>query len=128
MMLRFLRNSRHASAIALLALVTGQWLSCSCAQGPVAERETGHHSTAVQDPHACCVTTDGLRAESTCCSQSTLHREPAVVASAIGTDPMLTPAAHATGVAHTVPRRVTRGPAHAAAGATRPPLPVILRI
>jgi hypothetical protein len=127
MMLRLLRNSRHAAAIALLALVAGQWLSCSCAENAIAVGESGHRSTKVQDPHACCATNDGVRAESTCCSEITLHRESAVVASG-GTDPMLTPAAHATGVAQTAPRRVTPVPAHDAAGATRPPLPVILRI
>jgi hypothetical protein len=127
MMLHLLRNSRHAAAVALLALIAGPWLSCSCAEVAIAVAQTGHESTTVQDPHACCVTNDGLRADPTCCSESTF-RESAVVASAIGTDSMLTPATHATGMAQTVPQRVTPVPALAAAGATRPPRTVILRI
>jgi hypothetical protein len=127
MMLRFLRTSR-AAALALLALVAGQWMSCSCAENAIAVGQTGHESTTVQDPHACCVTNDGLRAESTCCSQSTLHHESAVGASVIGTDSTLTPAAQATGMAQPVPQRLIPVPVLAAAGPTRPPLPVILRI
>jgi hypothetical protein len=124
MMLRFLRYSRYVAAVALLALIAGQWLSCSCA---APAEETGHQSTAVQDPHACCDTDAGLRAGSTCCSERTLHRESAVIASTLDTDPILTPAAHATEMTGTVTQRATRVPAPAA-GATRPPLSVILRI
>lgn len=126
-MLRLLRNSRHAAAVALLALIAGQWLSCSCAARAMAAEETGHRSTTVQDPHACCDTGAGLRAGSTCCSESTLHRESAVIAAAIDTDSILTPAAQAIVTPPTIDDRVTLVPA-LAAGATRPPLSAILRI
>lgn len=126
-MLRLLRNSRHAAAVALLALIAGQWLSCSCAARAMAAEETGHRSTTVQDPHACCDTGAGLRAGSTCCSESTLHRESAVTTAGIDTDSILAPAAHAMGTVQTIGQSVTLVPA-LAAGATRPPLSTILRI
>jgi hypothetical protein len=126
MMLRLLCNSRHAAAVALLALMAGQWLSCSCA-APAIAAEEGHGSTTVQDPHACCDAPAGLRAGSTCCSESTLHRESAVIASAIDSDWILTPAALATGTPQTIGQRLTPVPT-LAAGITRPPLALILRI
>lgn len=125
-MLRLLRTSRHAAAVTVLALFSGQWLSCSCAAPAIADGDTGHESTTVQDPHACC-DTDGLRAGSTCCARSTLHRESAVIAPATHTDLIPTPAAHATGKGGTVAPRTTPVPA-LAAEPTRPPLSVILRI
>jgi hypothetical protein len=122
-----LRDSRYAAVVALLVLVTGQWVPCPCSPNAMAIVETGHAPTTVQDPHACCDTRAGLRAGSKCCPESALHGESGVIAPSSDTGSILAPAPLAVPLVQTFARGLAPLRARATA-ALRPPLSSVLRI
>lgn len=122
-----LRESRYAAVVALLVLVTGQWVACPCSPNAMAVVETGNAPTTVEDPHACCDTQAGLRAGSGCCPESALQGESGVIAPSSDTSSILAPAPLAVPLVQTVARGLA--PRRARATATlRPPLSSVLRI
>jgi hypothetical protein len=120
-----LRESRYAAVVALLVLVTGQWVLCPCSPDAMAIVETGNAPTTVDDPHACCDTQAGLRAGSGCCPASALLGESGVIAPSSDGGSILAPAPLAVPLVQTF----ARGLAPQRATATlRPPLSSVLRI
>jgi hypothetical protein len=122
-----LRDSRYAAVVALLVLITGQWVLCPCSPSATAIAKTGRVPTTVQDPHACCDPQVGLRAGSRCCLESALRDGSAVIASAIDAGSILTPAPHTVPFVRASAQEAVPLPALPAA-AMRPPCPSVLRI
>lgn len=122
-----IRESRYAAVVALLVLVTGQWVPCPCSPNAMAVAKTGHAPTTVQGPHACCDSQAGLRAGSRCCSESALHAEAGVIVPSRDTGSILTPAPLAVPLLQAFARGVAPLRARATA-AFRPPLSAVLRI
>ena len=120
-----LRESRYAAVVALLVLVTGQWVPCPCSPNAMAIVGTGHRPTTVQDPHACCDTQAGLRAGSRCCPESALHGESGVIAPSTDTGSILTPAPLAVPLVQAFAREGAPHRAWATTVALRPPLSVL---
>jgi len=121
--LRILRDSRHAAAVAaLLAFFAGQWVLCPCSASAVQNGKPEHAPTTVQDSHACCET-NGIRAGSTCCPAGTLGAAPA-----LATESLDTAAVASTPMALSIIG--TPGPqvTHTAVLTARPPFPARLSI
>jgi len=120
-----LRDGRYAAVVALLVLVTGQWVPCPCSPNAMAVAKIRHAPTTVQDPHACCDTRAGLRAGSRCCTEGALHGESGVIAPSTDTGSILTPAPPVVALVQAFAREVA--PPRATA-ALRPPRSAVLRI
>lgn len=119
---RLINESRGSAAVLLLAIVAGQWVVCPCPV-PMTQRAPSAATSTVQDAHACCETT-GIRAQPTCCPEST-----GLGTSAAVTAPLVNPAPPDL-VAATLPTVVAdvlSAPTFAAA-VSRPPRFSILRI